>query len=72
MSWIKIDLSTDVVTSDISIKLRVNCTDNELQVACANLMGLVASEQGIKVISELTEDLQGALGERANNTEEHN
>lgn len=71
MSWIKIDLSTDVVTSDIDIKIRVNSSENELQVACANLMGLVASRQGFKVIKELTEDLERTFDERATDTKEN-
>jgi len=71
MGYIKIDVGTDNINGDIDIKIRVNCTDNELQVACANLMGLVASQQGLKVIEELTTDLQGALNEGADNTKEH-
>ena len=62
MGYIKIDLSTDNTNGDVDIKVRTNCTENELQVATANLMGLLTSMKGdAKIVVDLASDLWSSL-----------
>ena len=69
MGYIKVRTSTDT-NGDIDINIRVNCTENEFEVATANMIGILSrGPEGLKIIKEMIKDLED---ERADDTKEDN
>jgi len=56
MSFIKIELHTEEGTGDITINVKSECTEAELEVATVNMMGMLAQTNGIAFLDEVVKD----------------